>query len=103
MIFVGQTNLSIQVTCILEGTTRPVNLTGIESVVIRYQRPDGIKGEWPASVIDAVNGIIAHDVQVSTPPELNIKGLWSIWPFITFAPGKTAPGTSASMKVEEEG
>jgi hypothetical protein len=77
-----------------------VDLEGVISAVIRYCKPDGKKGEFPAAVGDTVKGIIFHEC---IEGEINVSGWWAFWAFITFADGRTAAGETAKVYVWKEG
>jgi len=92
-IFVKQSALRItlKVFCSLEG---------IISAVIKYEKPNGIIGEFSAAVGDVVKGIIFHEVLES---ELDVSGWWVFWAFITFSDGRTAAGEAAKVYIWHEG
>lgn len=81
-----------------------VNITGYQSVKIRYRKPSGATGEFssPAQVTveDAVNGIISHMIQIG---ELNESGQWTFWAFIIFSDGRWAAGEPDFLNVNDEG
>jgi hypothetical protein len=65
------------------------DLEGVVSAVIRFRKPDGKKGEFPAAVGDTAKGVIFHEC---IEGEIDVSGWWSFWAFITFADGRTAAG-----------
>jgi hypothetical protein len=75
-------------------------LIDIKSAVIKYNKPDGRRGEWPAYVVDFDNGIISHEC---IEGEIDMSGWWSFWAFVTFDDGRTAVGESAKVYVWREG
>ena len=77
-----------------------VNLEGIDEAVIRYKKPNGKQGEFPAGVSDTDNGVIFHEV---LEEELNASGWWVFWAFVTFADGRTAVGEAAKVYIWHEG
>ena len=77
-----------------------VNLEGIEEAVIKYKKPNGKQGEFPAGVSDADNGVIFHEV---LEEELNASGWWVFWAFVTFADGRTAAGEAAKVYIWNPG
>ena len=77
-----------------------IDLEGILSAVIKYRKPDGKKGEFPAAVMDTENGVIFHEC---IEGEINASGWWAFWAFITFADGRTAAGETARVYVWNEG
>jgi hypothetical protein len=77
-----------------------VDLEGVISAVIRYYKPDGKKGEFPAAVSDTADDVIFHEV---IEGEINASGWWAFWAFVTFADGRTAAGETAKVYVWREG
>jgi hypothetical protein len=92
-IYKGQSALRITVKTFTD-------LEGIVSAVIRYRKPDGSMGEFPAGVGDAENGVIFHEC---IEGEIDSAGWWALWAFITFADGRTAAGETARLFVWDEG
>jgi hypothetical protein len=92
-IFKGQSALRIVVKTFTD-------LEGITSAVIKYRRPDGSTGEFPAGVGDTVRGIIFHEC---IEGEIDRAGWWVFWAFVTFADGRTAPGEAAKVFIWHEG
>ena len=77
-----------------------VNLEGIDGAVIKYKKPNGKQGEFPAWVSDTDNGVIFHEV---LEEELNACGWWVFWAFITFADGRTAAGEASKVYIWNQG
>jgi hypothetical protein len=77
-----------------------VNLEGIDEAVIKYKKPNGKQGEFPAGVSDTDNGVIFHEV---LEEELNASGWWVFWAFVTFADGRTAAGEAAKVYIWNQG
>jgi hypothetical protein len=92
-IFKGQSALRITVKTFTD-------LEDIENAVIRYRKPDGVTGEFPAAVGDSVKGVIFHEC---IEGELDVTGWWSFWAFVTFADGRTAAGEAAKVFIWKEG
>jgi len=92
-IFKGQSALRITVRTFCD-------LEGIEGAVIKYHKPDGRSGEFPAAVGDAVKGVIFHEC---IEGEIDVSGWWVFWAFITFTDGRTAAGEAARVYVWIEG
>jgi hypothetical protein len=92
-VFRGQSALRITIKTFTD-------FEGIVSAVIKYRKPDGVCGEFPAGVADTAKGIIFHEVLEG---ELNASGWWSFWAFIAFADGRTAAGETAKVYVWKEG
>lgn len=97
MPFVHQTSLRIDL------DTR-LNLFDGVSFYIKFRRPDGSEGSWSAVRASNVNGsacLVRHDFSATS--ELNMSGDWMIWPYVTFADGRSAPGEAFQMPVLDEG
>lgn len=91
-IYVGQTALQIQL-------DTKIDLTLMQSALIKYNDPDGNAGSWAASLIDlAIDGIIG----TASEPTL-IEGLWKVWSHITFTDARTAPGDPVTFYAYTEG
>jgi hypothetical protein len=92
-IFKGQSALRLTVKTFTD-------LEGIISAVIKYRKPDGSTGEFPAGVGDETKGVIFHEC---IEYEVDMAGWWAFWAFITFADGRTAAGEAAKVYVWKEG
>jgi hypothetical protein len=92
-IYKGQSALRITVKTF-------VDLEGIEEACIKYRKPDGTAGSFPAGVGDSGKGVIFHEC---IEHEIDAAGWWSFWAFVTFADGRTAAGEAARVFVWEEG
>jgi hypothetical protein len=92
-IFKGQSALRITVKTF-------TGLEGIISAVIKYRKPDGSAGEFPAGVGDTAKGVIFHEC---IEGEIDMAGWWALWAFITFADGRTAAGETAKVFIWNEG
>ena len=92
-IFKGQTALRItlQTFCDLEG---------VLSLVIRYRKPDGKTGEFPATVGDTSKGGIFYE---AIEGDIDQSGWWAFWAFVTFADGRSAAGETAKVYIWQEG
>ena len=76
------------------------DLEDISTAVIRYCKPNGIKGELSAAVSDTSKDTIFHEV---IEGEIDKSGWWSFCAFITFADGRTAAGEAAKVYIWEMG
>jgi hypothetical protein len=92
-IYKGQSALRITVRTFTD-------LEGIISAVIKYRKPDGSTGGFPAGVGDEAKGVIFHEC---IEHEIDLAGWWVFWAFITFADGRTAAGEAAKVFVWNEG
>jgi hypothetical protein len=92
-IFKGQSALRITLKTFTD-------LEDIISAVIKYYKPDGSAGVFPAGISDTAKGIIFHEC---VEGELDASGWWVFWAFITFADGRTAAGETAKVYIWNEG
>lgn len=92
-IYVNQTALRLQL-------NTSIDLSDATSAVIKYIKPDGTTGSWTATISSAVQGIIVYDIQSN---DLSQEGDYTIWAYITFTSGKTAPGRAQHIYVYPEG
>jgi len=76
------------------------DLEGITSAVIKYRKPDGIIGQFPAAVKDSANGVIFHEI---IEGEIDVSGWWVFWAYVTFDDGRSAAGEASKVFVWEEG
>ena len=76
------------------------DLEGIISAVIRFRKPNGKTGEFPAAVGDMTSGVIFYEC---IEGDIDLSGWWAFWAFITFADGRTAAGETAKVYVWNEG
>lgn len=81
--------------------TLGVDITGASSVLIKYKKPSGIPGQFNASIITALTGVISYDIVDSS--DLDESGNWSFWGYVTFSDGKAAPGQPYTVEIYEEG
>lgn len=91
-IYVGQSQLRIQLTL-------GVNVASA-TCIIRYKKPGGTVGHWDATILTPLTGVIYYDVL--TVNEIDEAGTWTLWPYVTFADTRSAPGASTTMRVDPE-
>lgn len=92
-IYVGQTDLTIQ---LITGK----DITNAQSVKIKYKNPQGILGEFTASIVNATSGIIKYDIL--SVNDINIVGDWRLWAKVVDAQGLISIGEPAIMNVSKE-
>jgi hypothetical protein len=95
-IYVGQTALQIRLN-LNQDISNVYN-----RVLIRFKKPNGIMGFWPAEVLDPICGIVAYTI----PPggmDLTDSGLWMVWPYVYFKDGSITVGDPTQLEVFEEG
>jgi hypothetical protein len=92
-IYAGQSALRITVRTYTD-------LEGVAAAAVKYRKPDGVTGSFPAGVSDAAKGVIFHEC---IEGEIDMSGWWVFWAFITFGDGRTAAGEAAKVFVWHEG
>jgi hypothetical protein len=93
-IYKGQTALAIRL-------RTKVNLEFAASIWIKYRKPDGTESAWVATVYNIDRGIIEYKIQSAA--DLDQAGTWTLWAYVTFTDGNSAPGESVTVEVYEEG
>jgi len=76
------------------------DLEGIAAAYIRYQKPNGKRGEFSAGVSDDTNGVIFHECLEG---DIDISGWWVFWAYVVFDDGRTAAGEVCKLYVWKEG
>ena len=92
-IFVDQSKLRIQL-------TTNVDITGATELLIKYKKPSGATGSWTATSSDDTSGVIYYDL---TGSELDMKGNWTFWAYVTFSDARVAPGEIVTVDIQTEG
>jgi len=92
-IFKGQSALRITLKTFTD-------LEDVSLAVIKYCKPDGKTGEFPAAIGDTAKGVIFYEV---IEGDIDISGWWSFWAFVTFADGRTAAGEAVKVYIWNEG
>ena len=93
-IYKGQTKLKIELTVNQDITDATVKR-------IKYQKPSGETGYWPATVSSATAGVIYYEPD--TTSILNEVGKWTLWAWVTFSDDRLAPGEPVMMMIYKEG
>jgi len=92
-IYKNQGSLSFKVqTCI--------DLSGSETALLKYKKPDDTEGSFPLTVEDETGGVLRYNL---TNDDLDQSGWWTLWAHITFIGGKSAPGEPVKIYIFEEG
>ncbi len=92
-IFVGQSALRVSART---GTA----LADVDTCEIRYEKPDGSRGAWPAFVSDENRGVISHELLGN---ELDQSGWWRFWVYVRFIDERSAFGDAVRVFVRDEG
>lgn len=93
-IFINQTKLVIRLDL-------SASITGYDACVIKYTKPNGVKGEFVASVENEEAGIISYIVQSEN--DIDQSGQWVFWGYVTFLDGKAIAGESTRVIVFRQG
>lgn len=93
-IYVGQTDLTIKL-------TTGKNLTGITNVKVIFRNPNGVEGEFAATVVEAVTGVIQY--VVTSANDLNVTGDWLFWAKVVNAQGLVSIGESVTYRINTIG
>lgn len=80
--------------------TTGVNISGASVRQIKYKKPSGTTGNWTATELDSGAGSIYYDL---TGTELDELGTWTLWAYVMFSDGRSAPGEPVSVIVHTEG
>ena len=92
-VYVGQTALTITLTTGVDVTDA--------TCLVKYKKPYGTTGSWPATIITPTTGVIRYAVTASTI--IDEKGEWTAWSHITFDDGTVAAGEPIKFTVYNEG
>lgn len=92
-IYVGQTALIFEVTL-------NSDVTG-STCLVKYKKPNGIVGEFPATIINATTGVIR--ASPTSVDDLDVAGLWTFWGHVTFSDGSVAAGEPVQEQIYDEG
>lgn len=77
-----------------------IDLSGAETALLKYRKPDETEGSFPLTVEDETAGILRYNL---TGDELDQSGWWTLWAYVTFLGGRSAPGEAVRIYVAEEG
>jgi len=91
-IYKDQTSLQIRLTI-------GENLSVTTRVLIKYRKPNGLEGWYPATILDEATGVVAFDVVCG----LNDVGFWTTWAYVYYEDGTVAPGDPTEFGVYKEG
>jgi len=92
-IFKGQTALIIRL-------TTNQDITGA-TVYVKYKKPSGATGSWPASITTASTGVISY--AINNADDLDEVGVWTFWAYVEFADGTVAAGEPITKEVYKQG
>lgn len=76
-----------------------VNIATATALKINYRKPSGTTGE----LVGILDGTETIKYDAADPSFLNESGEWTFWSFVTFADGRSAPGTPVRVLVYDPG
>jgi hypothetical protein len=76
------------------------DLEGAITAYIRFQKPDGKRGEFSAAIVDTAEGTLSHECLEG---DIDISGWWVFWAYVIFEDGRTAAGEASKVFVWREG
>jgi hypothetical protein len=83
-----------------------LDLTDVDTVIIKYIKPSKKTGHWDAEIFDRVKGIVFYDVtkiDLPDPPTLNETGEWKRWVDATWSDDRHAEGDTITWTVYKPG
>jgi hypothetical protein len=95
-VYVGQTALQIRLN-LNQNITDAYN-----RIIIKYKKPNGVRGFWPAEVLDPTNGIIAFTIDPDKGGFTDV-GYWTVWAHIYFKDGAEIAGERVQIGVYQQG
>ncbi len=78
-----------------------VELENKDTCEIRFCKPDGTNGSFPATLLSESTSLIYYDIINET--DLDISGWWKFWAYISFSDGRTAYGKTVKIFIADEG
>lgn len=93
-IYVNQTRLAIQ-------ADTKIDLTGWDSALIKYEKPDHTQGSFVATVPEPTSGIVEYDI--ASADDIDQAGPWTFWAYVTFLDGTEIAGEPHTRLIREQG
>lgn len=93
-IHIGQTALRLEF--IID-----VDITGYKEVEIRYEKPNTMRGAFPAQIADIATGKVYYDVE--STGDLDDMGQWSFWVHVKFLDGTELDSDPITASIFEPG
>lgn len=93
-IYQGHTALTIEL-------TTGIDLSIITSVEIEYRNPYGVLGSFPATIDDALLGVISY--KLVDENDLGLIGTYSLWAKVVDSLGKVSIGAPIKITVKQKG
>lgn len=78
-----------------------LDLSFASNAEIRYKKPDGETGHFPATIDTGRHGVMFYNVQSAN--DIDQTGDWTIWAYAEFPSGNVVYGEATYFTVEEEG
>jgi hypothetical protein len=95
-IYVNQTSLQIRLR-VYEDLSN-----SIWRALIKYRKPNGFEGYWPAEIVDSVKGIIAFTFPANSEG-MSDSGFWTVWAYLYYKDGTVTAGDAVQIGVYREG
>lgn len=93
-IHVGQTAIRLQFKIGLD-------ISLANSIELRFYKPNGMMGSFPASILDASVGEVYYDVQSET--DLDDTGYWTFWVHVWFSDNTELDSDPIKVSIFEPG
>lgn len=93
-VFVGQIGAEFEATC-------STNIAGATELLIKYIKPSTETGQWVASEVDDINGIMNFVTTLVT--DLDEDGKWILWSHVIFSDGSVMAGEPFEYEIYNEG
>src|SRR5208337_944261 len=95
-VYIGQTALQIRLNL-------NQNITdAYKRILIKYKKPNGVKGFWEADVLDPNIGLIAFTMDPNDEGFTDV-GYWMVWAHIYFKDGSEIAGERVQIGVYQQG
>lgn len=95
-VYIGQTALQIRLNL-------NQNITDVyKRIIIKYKKPNGVRGFWPAEVLDPSIGLIAFTMDPDIDGFTDV-GYWTVWAYVYFNDGSVIAGEKVQIGVYEQG
>ena len=77
------------------------NLTGYETALIKYRKPNNVTGQFVATVTNVTTGVIQYAIQSAS--DIDMAGNWVFWAYVEYENGKIGIGEPFFVSAKNEG
>ena len=91
-VYVGDENTEVRI-------DMQEDLTGYNSVKFKVKKPDGTEVEWLPSVSNNTSGVASLLKYFVQGTDINLRGIYKIQPFVSFAGGWVGRGETVILEV----